>query len=72
MPIASTSVQSRWSATCLSVYRLTEYVAPISFVKEMDDYEQEWQNMGKKATVSSLKLTPAFILGMTEKTQYIG
>jgi len=44
---------------------------PISFVKGMDDYELEWQNMEKKATVTSPNLTPAFILGRTEKNLYI-
>jgi hypothetical protein len=51
---------------------LTDYVVPIAFVKGMDDYELEWQNMEMNATVTSLKLTPAFILQRTEKKHYIG
>jgi len=37
----------------------------------VDDYELEWQNMEMKATVASLKLTPAFLLGRNEKNHCI-
>jgi hypothetical protein len=53
MSIISTSLQSRWSATYLFVYSLTDYAVSISFVSGMC---LEWQNMEKQATVASLKL----------------